>query len=155
LKLRSGEMSALVGEDAWRRWRGVKCLTFVRGFSAVQGPMVYKDSRHLHLLFGVASASLTPSPRFLTSSSPVKMLFKKFALLLTAGLASAGVIERRAQEIAHDAVRSIPETLPNDATGRSMKRFQPYVNTEGAGCWPYPAVDTDGNWRFVPRLLRW
>ncbi|KAH7367830.1 necrosis and ethylene inducing protein [Plectosphaerella cucumerina] len=74
------------------------------------------------------------------------MLFKKFALLLTAGLASAGVIERRAQEIAHDAVRSIPETLPNDATGRSMKRFQPYINTEGAGCWPYPAVDTDGNW---------
>lgn len=83
------------------------------------------------------------------------MLLKNLVLLLTAGLASAapaeiderGVLVRRAQQLNHDAVRSIPEALPNTAVGRSMKRFQPYINTEGPGCWPYPAVDTDGNWR--------
>ncbi|KAG5962581.1 hypothetical protein E4U58_003825 [Claviceps cyperi] len=53
---------------------------------------------------------------------------------------------RRGKEIPHDQVQVIPESLPNDSIGRSMKRFQPYFNTEGAGCWPYPAVDSDGNW---------
>lgn len=85
------------------------------------------------------------------------MLFKRFALLLASSLALAapaesdkkGIIERRASQINHDAVRVISESLPNDAVGRSLKRFQPYVNTEGPGCWPYPAVDTDGNWRYV------
>ncbi|KAG5984787.1 hypothetical protein E4U54_006102 [Claviceps lovelessii] len=53
---------------------------------------------------------------------------------------------RRGQQLDHDKIQSIPETLPNDQLGWNMKRFQPYFNTEGKGCWPYPAVDSEGNW---------
>ncbi|KAG6001710.1 hypothetical protein E4U21_003888 [Claviceps maximensis] len=74
---------------------------------------------------------------------------------LLAGLtASASPIEqqenksifRRGQALDHDKVQVIPENLPNNIIGRNLKRFQPYLNTEGAGCWPYPAVDSEGNW---------
>ncbi|KAG6139076.1 hypothetical protein E4U35_007246 [Claviceps purpurea] len=79
--------------------------------------------------------------------------FLSLACLLTPLMAAAlpdeqlNVHFRRGQEIPHDQVRVIPESLPNDNIGRNMKRFQPYFNNEGGGgCWPYPAVDSDGNW---------
>ncbi|KAG6035721.1 hypothetical protein E4U41_005949 [Claviceps citrina] len=53
---------------------------------------------------------------------------------------------RRGRQLNHDQIRVIPESLPNNAIGRNMKRFQPYFNNEGSGCWPYPAVDSEGNW---------
>ncbi|KAG5951141.1 hypothetical protein E4U53_003701 [Claviceps sorghi] len=47
--------------------------------------------------------------------------------------------------IDHDKVQVIPELLPPGNLGLNLKKFQPYFNTEGPGCWPYPAVDIDGN----------
>lgn len=55
-------------------------------------------------------------------------------------------IARLGIQLPHDQVRTIPESLPNDAVGRAMKRFQPYINTEGGGCVPFPAVDSEGDY---------
>ncbi|KAG5925582.1 hypothetical protein E4U42_004161 [Claviceps africana] len=64
--------------------------------------------------------------------------------LLALPVLLAGCTANALEYINHDAVRTIPESLPRGIVGANIKRFQPYFNTLGPGCWPYPAVDVDG-----------
>jgi hypothetical protein len=80
------------------------------------------------------------------------MLRKFLFPLLAVSVAFAAPIDETVEiarlgiQLAHDAVRVIPESLPNDALGRAMKRFQPYIGSEGGGCVPFPAVDSEGDY---------
>ncbi|KAG5980918.1 hypothetical protein E4U55_003475 [Claviceps digitariae] len=54
-------------------------------------------------------------------------------------------IFRRGQVLDHDKIVGLPELLPFNLMGQHMKNVQPYFNTEGPGCWPYPAIDVAGD----------
>jgi hypothetical protein len=54
--------------------------------------------------------------------------------------------------IAHDAVVGFPETVPDSTLGQLYLAYQPYLYVEG-GCVPFPAVDAEGNTRFVVPAL--
>lgn len=54
--------------------------------------------------------------------------------------------------ISHDAVVGFDETVPATTEGNLMLKFKPYLKVFN-GCVPFPAVDADGNTRYVPRPL--
>ncbi|KAG5917949.1 hypothetical protein E4U42_007060 [Claviceps africana] len=66
--------------------------------------------------------------------------------LLSGFMATANPILARGLGVPHDSIAPLPESLPDNVVGRNMKKFQPRFNTEGEGCWPYPAVDSKGDY---------
>ncbi|KAL1642084.1 hypothetical protein SLS58_005672 [Diplodia intermedia] len=64
-------------------------------------------------------------------------------LLAGASCVNAAAIHRR-DEIDHDAVVGLPETVPDGATGELYEKFKPFLKVD-SGCVPFPAVDASGN----------
>lgn len=62
-------------------------------------------------------------------------------------LAQASTLTPRAV-IDHDQVVGFPETVPSGIKGEVYKAYQPYLKVD-AGCVPFPAVDAEGNTRYV------
>lgn len=64
-------------------------------------------------------------------------------LLAGASFVNGAAIHRR-DEIAHDSVVGLPETVPDDDMGALYQKFQPFLKVD-SGCVPFPAVDAEGN----------
>lgn len=50
--------------------------------------------------------------------------------------------------IAHDAVVGFAETVPDDMLGVAYEAYQPFLKVVN-GCVPFPAVDAEGNTRYI------
>ncbi|KAI9052946.1 hypothetical protein LZ554_003218 [Drepanopeziza brunnea f. sp. 'monogermtubi'] len=72
-------------------------------------------------------------------STLVKVLALAFAVV-----ASPIAELNKRSVLAHDAVVSLPETVPIGPLGDLYRRYQPILMVAG-GCVPFPAVDADGN----------
>ena len=71
------------------------------------------------------------------------------SLLAAAACVEASPFSLRPRDVVdHDSIDPFPEMVPDDAVGNTIKRFEPYLNIAD-GCQSYPAVDADGNTRFV------
>jgi hypothetical protein len=79
--------------------------------------------------------------------APSSMLNVVSWLALAAGYASGTPIERRAV-IAHDAVVGFPETVPSSTIGSLYLKHKPYLKVFN-GCVPFPAVNANGDTRYV------
>ncbi|KAL2889032.1 NPP1 domain protein [Ceratocystis lukuohia] len=44
----------------------------------------------------------------------------------------------------HDQIVALPEAIPNNAIGAAYRKLQPWIRID-SGCFPYPAVDAQGN----------
>lgn len=74
-------------------------------------------------------------------------------LALTANAVIAAPVEAR-DVIDHDAVVGFDETVPATTEGSLMLAFKPLLKVVN-GCVPFPAVDADGNTRYVlPFVVR-
>ncbi|KAE8149796.1 necrosis inducing protein [Aspergillus avenaceus] len=72
------------------------------------------------------------------------MILKPFlALLATTMAVQAMPVERRAV-VSHDSIPPFPETIPDSATGKTFKKFAPYLHI-AHGCQSYPAVAANGD----------
>jgi hypothetical protein len=73
------------------------------------------------------------------------------ALLL--GPAAAGPVQRRGTVGSEDIV-GLPETVPDNTDGTLYLTYKPFLYRVD-GCDPYPAVDAEGNTKYVfpPVLL--
>jgi hypothetical protein len=69
------------------------------------------------------------------------------AFFLEASTSISSIIHRRAV-INHDAVVSIPQTVPPGPPGELYLKYQPYLHVVN-GCVPFPAVDSAGNTRYI------
>lgn len=79
--------------------------------------------------------------------APLSQLLS-FALLLAASsLASPTSLEKRAA-IDHDAVVGFPQTVPSGTLGQLYLKYKPYLKVVN-GCVPFPAVDAQGNTKYV------
>ncbi|KAF2218213.1 necrosis inducing protein-domain-containing protein [Elsinoe ampelina] len=85
----------------------------------------------------------TPRSPILTSPPPTMAIKSLLLTLLTATSALATPLEKRAV-INHDAVVSIPQTVPDTALGQLYLRYKPFLQVQN-GCVPFPAVDLAGN----------
>jgi hypothetical protein len=54
--------------------------------------------------------------------------------------------------ISHDAVVGFDETVPSGTIGDAYEAYQPFLKVVN-GCVPFPAVDADGNTRFVDLVI--
>lgn len=48
-----------------------------------------------------------------------------------------------------ESIDPFPETVPDNAIGDTLKRFEPFIHVSD-GCQSYPAVDAEGNTRSFP-----
>jgi hypothetical protein len=60
-------------------------------------------------------------------------------------------IQRRAV-INHDAVVGFPETVPSGIAGTLYLKYKPFLKVFN-GCVPFPAVNANGDTRFVMLLI--
>ncbi|OMP89107.1 hypothetical protein BK809_0005828 [Diplodia seriata] len=74
---------------------------------------------------------------------PLSIRYGLVYLLAGASCVNAAAIHRR-DEIDHDAVVGLPETVPDGATGELYEKFKPFLKVD-SGCVPFPAVDASGN----------
>ncbi|KAL5596504.1 hypothetical protein BROUX41_006730 [Berkeleyomyces rouxiae] len=83
------------------------------------------------------------------------MLFKTFstlALVVSSVLAvpvadTSSVPHLEARNVntkGHDQIVALGELVPDDNVGKAYRQFQPFLRID-SGCFPYPAVDSDGN----------
>jgi Necrosis inducing protein (NPP1) len=74
-----------------------------------------------------------------------------FALVATVAVnATPFTIDRRGT-IASDEIVGFPETVPSGETGVVYEAYQPYLYVVN-GCVPFPAVDAEGDTKYVPSL---
>lgn len=67
-------------------------------------------------------------------------------------IAQASPLNPRAV-IDHEQVAGLPETVPSGIKGEVYKAYQPYLKVD-EGCVPFPAVDAEGNTRYIPPLSK-
>lgn len=80
-----------------------------------------------------------------------KSLIALTALLAQAYGSPVDVTERSIQAravINHDAVEPFPETVQSGAIGDLIKKFEPFLHI-AHGCQSYPAVNANGDTRYV------
>ena len=77
------------------------------------------------------------------------MVFSILALsLLATALVNASPFWRRGT-IASDEIVGFPETVPSGTVGEVYEAYQPYLYVVN-GCVPFPAVDAEGNTKYLP-----
>ena len=69
------------------------------------------------------------------------------AVLSAVGLAVGGPILPRAV-LPHDEIVGFPETVPDTRVGQLYLKYKPHLYVAN-GCVPFPAVDAEGNTRYV------
>ena len=71
-------------------------------------------------------------------------------LTLASTFANGAPLQRRAT-IDSDAVVGFPQTVPSGVAGNLYLKYKPHLYVAN-GCVPFPAVDAEGNVRFVSEL---
>lgn len=69
------------------------------------------------------------------------------SILSAFSFAVGAPLEQRAV-IDHDAVVGFPQTVPSGIEGTLYLKYKPYLYVQN-GCVPFPAVDAEGNTRYV------
>lgn len=68
-----------------------------------------------------------------------------FSLAVMAGSTFAAPVKLSTRQIIdHNAVASLPETVPDSAVGKLITKYAPHLRIAD-GCVPFPAVDSMGN----------
>lgn len=67
------------------------------------------------------------------------------------GSALSGPLRRR-DTVGSDDIVGLSETVPDTVAGQLYLKYKPYLYRQ-SGCVPYPAVDADGNTKFVLLFL--
>lgn len=78
------------------------------------------------------------------------VLLKALGLAVLAAQSLAEPIQQR-DPIGNGEIVGLPESVPSGTAGELYLKYKPYLLRD-SGCVPYPAVDAQGNTKYVVQL---